>query len=231
MTLPFSVADFLDVFGRYNQTIWPVQFVLVVIAAAMIVLSVLETIHSHHSSGSRWIGGLLAALWLWMGFVYHWTYFSTINPAAYVFGGLFVIQAGVLLWLGAWHSRIRFRFRLDTFGIAGVILIIYALFIYPALGYLTGHIYPRNATFGLPCPTTIFTLGLFLWIDRPVPLGIFVIPLIWTAIGSSAAVWLTMTEDYGLAAAGVTSIALTTWKNRHPDPTASYRGASPYDFH
>lgn len=221
MTLPFSAADFLDVFSRYNQTIWPMQFVLLAIAAAMIVLSVLETRHSHHASGSRWISGLLAALWLWMGLVYHWSYFSTINPAAYIFGGLFVIQAGLLFWLGAFHSRIRFCFRPNTFGIAGALPITYALLTYPALGYLTGHIYPRNATFGLPCPTTIFTLGLFLWIDRPVPLGIFVVPLIWTVIGSSAAVWLTMTEDYGLFAAGVIATALTIWKNRRPDPSPS----------
>lgn len=221
MTLPFSTADFLDIFGRYNQTIWPLQFVLVAIAAATIVLSVQETRHSHRSSGSRWISGLLAVLWLWMALVYHWCYFSTINPAAYVFGGLFVVQAGLLLWLGAFHSRIRFCFRPNTFGIAGALLITYALLIYPALGYLSGHIYPRNATFGLPCPTTIFTLGLFLWIDRAVPPGILVIPLIWTVIGSSAAVWLTVTEDYSLFAAAVISISLIIWKNLRPDPTAS----------
>jgi hypothetical protein len=67
---------------------------------------------------------------------------------------------------------------------------------------LAGRTFPRAPGFGLPCPTTIFTLGVLLWIER-VPRAAVLIPLGWVALGSVAAMSLDVAEDFGLLVAGL----------------------------
>lgn len=62
---------------------------------------------------------------------------------------------------------------------------------------------PAMPTFGLPCPTTIYTLGLLLWAERPMPRWLLTVPLAWSVLGASAARQLGVWEDLGLVAAGV----------------------------
>jgi Family of unknown function (DUF6064) len=64
-----------------------------------------------------------------------------------------------------------------------------------------------SPTFGLPCPTTIFTLGMLLWLDKTPPLYLLIIPLLWSLIGTVAALKLGIREDVGLLVSG----ALTVW--------------------
>ena len=45
-------------------------------------------------SHSRWIVAILALFWGWMAVAYHFAYFARINPAAWLFAGLFLVQAG-----------------------------------------------------------------------------------------------------------------------------------------
>jgi hypothetical protein len=91
---------------------------------------------------------------------------------------------------------------------------LYSFVIYPILGYLFGHVYPKNPTFGLPCPTTIFTFGLLLWTDKIVPKYVLVIPSIWSLIGFVAALFLGIKEDYGLLIAGVLGSILILIRDR-----------------
>lgn len=135
-------------------------------------------------------------------------FFCTINPAATLFGGVFVLEGIALLALGAAQRRLRFRCNLTLRGVTGALLLVYALVAYPLLDYAAGHRYPAAPTFGLPCPTTIFTLGLLLWVERPMPRSLLAIPLAWCAIGASAALQLGVREDLGLVAAGVLSLGL-----------------------
>jgi hypothetical protein len=39
-----------------------------------------------------------AALWLWNAVVYHAVFFTRINPAAWLFAGLFLVQAALFFW-------------------------------------------------------------------------------------------------------------------------------------
>ena len=149
------------------------------------------------------ISGLLAFFWLWMGVVYHLIYFTTINKAAYLFGAVFIFQAMLFLAFGVFQSKLSFAFRSDGYGITGIILIVFALIIYPVLGYSFGHGYPYSPTFGLPCPTTIFTFGLLLLCEKRCPLGILVIPFVWSIIGFTAAFNFGIVEDTGLLVSGV----------------------------
>ena len=207
--LPFTVDQFFDVLARYNLAVWPAQPLL---AGAGIALALLAWSGRPHAG--RLVGLGLALLWLWMGVVYHLGFFRAINPAATLFGLLFIAEAVLLLWLGAWRGRIAFERPGGPGGALGLLLVVYALIIYPALGLASGHRYPATPTFGLPCPTTILTLGLLIWSSGPRRLILAVIPIVWAAIGTSAAVTLGVVEDLGLGVAGLVTI-YWLWRTRH----------------
>jgi hypothetical protein len=84
-------------------------------------------------------------------------------------------------------------------------LIVYALAVYPALGEAFGAGYPAAPTFGLPCPTTIFTIGVLLLAKTDVR-AILVVPILWAAVGSVAAFTLGVYQDLGLLVAGVVAL-------------------------
>lgn len=203
MSLPFSPEEFFDVFRRYNDGVWPAQFLLIGLGLAAAWLS-----FRPQPGSDRFVSGVLALLWAWMGVVYHLAFFRSINPGALGFGLLFLFQATLFLWQGVLRPDLVFRAPRTATGIVGGSLLVFAFAIYPLLARSFGHVYPAAPTFGLPCPTTIATLGLMLWLTSPVPLALAVIPLLWSAIGTSAAVLLGVREDLGLGLAGVVTLAM-----------------------
>jgi hypothetical protein len=216
-TLPFGREQFLDVIAAYNAGVAPLQLLLLAVAAAALALPL---VHAPHAG--RWVAAALSLLWLWMGVVFHVAFFSRANPAAFLFGGLFIVQAGLFAALAAsrgmpapdWHG-VR--------GMAAAVLLVYGLVAYPALADALGHEYPRLPTFGLPCPTTIFTLALLTLGEHRPPGRLFVVPALWSVLGVSAALQLGMWEDLGLAAAGV--LAVMAARSMPVAPAAAIRAA------
>lgn len=209
MNIPFTMGEFLGVFKQYNLAVWPMQVVLNLLAIVALMFAFTPARYTNKT-----IAGILSLFWLWMGIVYHILFFTSINPAAYLFGALFVLQGGLFVLSGALKQRLSFHYRNDARGIAGAVLIAYALLAYPLLGHALGHVYPASPTFGLPCPTTIFTLGLLLWTDTRVPRYMLVIPFIWSLIGFSAALTLGILEDTGLLVAGLVSAVMLLKNDR-----------------
>jgi hypothetical protein len=201
MSLPFTVEQFFETFAAYNAFIWPAQVALVVTALGAVYLAVradakLATIPPL----------LLAALWVWSGTIYHLAFFRRINPAAALFGGLFILQAALMV-VATSRDRLVLRFEPSKRGWTGALLILYAIVLYPLAGVLLGHRYPSAPTFGAPCPLTIFTLGMLMWSAPKRGWYVFGIPLMWSAIGMSAALTLGVWEDLGLGVAGIVTLA------------------------
>jgi len=208
--LPFTIDQFFAVFEQYNQAIWPIHIVAYTLGIAVIFLAIKRTRYSDQA-----ISVILACFWAWMGIVYHLMYFSTINGAALGFGVLFIIQA--IVWLLSGVIRPKLSFQLDTnpYALTGIVLIVYAMLVYPILGTLLGHGYPRSPSFGVaPCPTTIFSFGLLLLSSAKVPKSVLVIPLLWSLLGFTASFLLGVGEDIGLVVAGVLSVGLLLWRDR-----------------
>ena len=209
MDTPFTVDPFLNLFAYYNLAVWPMQIVLYLLALFTLYLAIEKKTYSDLT-----INLILAFFWLWMGIMYHLTFFSAINNSAYLFGFFYTLQAVLFLFFGVNEKKISFKYKSDSYGFIGTFLIVYALIIYPIIGYSLGHIYPESPTFGVPCPTTIFTFGILLWTDSKLPKGILVIPFLWSIVGFSAALNLTIKEDYGLFVAGLMSIIALTIRDR-----------------
>jgi len=197
MEIPFTTTQFFAVFGRYNEAVWPAQFILNILALIAIGLLPIQ-----RAAADRGIAAILGLFWLWMALTYHFIFFSKVNPAAWVFGSAFLITGIWFLWLGVIKGELQFRFTWGLRGLSGTLLLMYSLIIYPMLGYLFDHHYPDIPTFGLPCPTTIFTLGILLFLSPPVRRSIFVVPLLWTIVGSLAAFRFGVLQDIGLLVAG-----------------------------
>ena len=214
--IPFTVDQFLSVFERYNVAVWPAQLFLSAIAVLAIYLAFQRKVDF-----SRTISLVLSMFWIWMGLLYHFWFFSSINRAALMFAAFFVLQGILFFIAGVSKNNLTFQFRPDLLGVTGGVFLIYALVIYTALSYWLGHRYPAAPTFGLPCPTTIFTFGMLLWTSRRVPLYLLPIPFAWSLLGISAAISFGMIEDYGLLVAGLVGSSLIILRDNQAALVAS----------
>jgi hypothetical protein len=202
MTLPFSADQFFGVFATYNAAIYPAQAGLLVLALAALASALPWRFHS-----DRFVSGALAALWLWMAVVYHYLHFAAINPAARLFAALFAVEAGILIWKGVVRQRLAFSTAKGVGALLGLTLVGCALVVYPLLGEMLGHRYPATPTFGAPCPTTIFTIGLLV-MTTPLRTVTLFVPVAWAAVGATAAFTLGVWQDLGLLAAAGAAVAM-----------------------
>jgi hypothetical protein len=216
VTPPFSSEQFFAVFASYNVAVWPLQVVFNLVAISLVAVALLRW----RRAGTIVPLGL-AVFWIWMGLAYHWIYFADINPAARLFAVAFVAEGGLLALWGLKGPSPRFGPARDAFGITGGVLIAYALAIYPVLGIALGHTYPAQPTFGLPCPTTIFTIGLLLWAEPKVPWWLLIIPALWSVVGTTAVRYFGVLEDAVLPVAAWLGSAMILLENRRARTTSA----------
>ena len=198
MSLPFTHEQFLNVFGRYNSALWPAVLALWLLTSAAVVTL------ARGRTNSRVVTALLAVHWLWSGAVYHLGYFAAVNPAARIFGVLFIVEACLFAWFGILGSRLAFVWGRGR-GLRGALAVFFTVYglMYPFLVLASGLQWPRAPTFGVPCPTTLVTVGFLLSLEPGQFRWLSVIPLAWCIIGGSAALLLGVVPDLALLAAGV----------------------------
>lgn len=207
MKLPFSSDDFFGVFSAYNLAIWPTQ-----IFGYLLGLVAIMALFQKWRHASRLILWILAVMWAVNGIVYHYLFFSLINPAASLFAVFFTFQAFLQVVAASGSNKIRFSIGYNVRSFLGSATIVYATLVYPILGIRAGHGLVNGPVFGVaPCPTTIFTIGMLMlargkWVAR-----LAIIPLLWSIVGLAAAIQLGMAEDFALPLASVTLLSIFFW--------------------
>jgi hypothetical protein len=194
--LPFTAEQFFGVFADYNRA-----FIVAAVGLWLASVGILVHVSRDPSGRSPRLSLFLGVLWLWNAVVYHAWFFTRINPAAWLFAGLFMVQAVLFLWTSP-RRRIEYFTSTGWTRIVGLGLIGYAL-LYPFLTIAVGHRYPATPTFGVPCPTDLLTIGALLTSRGRVPAAMAIIPIAWGVIGGSAAILLAVPTDYVLLGAGV----------------------------
>ena len=204
----FTIDDLLLVFERFNLAIWPLQIAAYVLGLLAVFFTIKQTKYS-----MKIVLAILSFFWLWCGIVFCMIYWAPSYPYAYGFGVLATIQ-GLLFLFSTIKSNLSDCPRINLHFNVGILFIIYAMAGYPILGYFLGHIYPKFVPFGLvPCPTTVFTFGLFLMMDKKFPRYTIIIPLI-VAIVSLLAIYKGVYEDIGLFLTGLIGTYLILRRDR-----------------
>jgi hypothetical protein len=193
--MPFTDSEFLDVFAAYNQAMWPAAAALWLASLAVVVAFIRSGSHAH-----RAVSALLAVHWVWSATVYHAAFFARINPAAWVFASMFLLQAALFVWFGMVRRRLRFSWRRSARHMLAGGLVAYAL-AYPIINTADSLAYPRMPTFGVPCPTTILTAGMLLAAET-LPGSLVIVPVLWSIIGGSAAFLFGVKADLVLLLTG-----------------------------
>lgn len=210
------VEEFFSTLLKYNETFWLMSIITFLMGILIVYLAV-------RKYSSRVISALLCFLWVWSGVVFFIIYYGSMDveflgmtlPSVWYLGGfLFLVQSSLFLVLGVIKSSISFQVGQDWGSAVGALLVVYAMVVYPLVGVLTGISYPEYPIFGTaPCPVTIFSIGLLLWLDRKVPMIIAVIPFIWSLMGIMPVLVLNIWADVGLVLSGIIGLPIIIYRN------------------
>ncbi len=179
--LMFSPATYWRMVERYNRDAWPLQLGLAAVAAWLVWM-----VAARRPMAVRAVPAVLAAVWAWVGWAFHWERYAQINWAAEYLAWAFWFQAALLLACcgferrdGAASSHARVR-------ACGLGLAVVGVLAYPLVGVAAGRPWIQADMFGLmPQPTAIATFGLLLaTIRRAWLLGwLLIVPAISMLVG------------------------------------------------
>ena len=213
------VEDFFSTLQTYNETVVPMAVLTFILGMVAVFLASSKPKHS-----GQIISFILSFLWMWSGVVFFILFYGlqevvflnvTMPGVWYLSGVLWIIQSLVFLFVGVFKSSLSFKLGSDRQTVIGAVMIIYAMIIYPLIGFLTGRSYPEYPIFGVaPCPVTIFTFGLLQWTDGKVPVYVAVIPLVWALLGVMPVLALDVWADVGLILSGIIGFTLILVRNR-----------------
>ncbi|MDP3761902.1 MAG: DUF6064 family protein [Ramlibacter sp.] len=184
--LMFSPATYWRLLERYNREVWPLHL-LAIAAGAML----LWWVAVRARAAGQLAAAVLAAVWLWVGWAFHWQRYAPINWAAEYFAMAFALQA-VLLFAVAATAKVG-----DTppagplVRAGGLALAAIGVFAYPFLAFAAGRPWSQAEVFGLmPDPTALATLGFLLATRLPRRGWLAVIPALSLAVGLATALLL-----------------------------------------
>ena len=205
--LSFSLEELLLVLESYNLFIWPLQIIVYVLIVLVLFFSLTPTQYS-----AKIVSAILSFFWLFTGIVFCFIYWVPNHIFGYIFG-IFCVLQGLLFLYSIRRSDITIGSSDKTYKLIGILFVLYAIIGYQIFGYYLDHIYPKFFAAGLvPCPTTIFTLGIFLIINKSIPIKYFVIPLM-ISLGGFLAAYNGIYEDIGLVIAGILVTILIVKRN------------------
>ncbi len=195
--LSFSIKEFFLVLESYNLAIWPIQIFAYVFVGLSLFFIFKPTKYS-----SKIVLAILSFFWLFNGAVFSFIYWAPSHIFGYIFGVCCILQ-GLMFLYSIRRSDITIGSPNLTYTLIGILFVLYAAIGYQILGYYLGHIYPHFFPVGLvPCPTTILTFGIFLIINKKIPIKYYIIPLI-ISLGGFLVVSKGIYEDIGLIIAGI----------------------------
>ena len=207
-----SAQTFWTRVGLYNETLWPVQAVLVVIAATL-------TYRVFAKPGPRtdvWMKGFLSFAFLWNVVVFFLFYVR--NPISTFTGVPLFLVVAAFFAIDIWAKRTTFsvpdaRWK-RVLTIAWLTLVV----LYPAIGWaFLGHTYPRVLLPTMPCPLTVFAITLVAAAAPRADKKVFVALLPWALMALPKCFGaLDCYEDCILFASGAYGLVvlIANWKAR-----------------
>lgn len=202
--LPYTADVWFGVIARYHQA-----HEIVAAAAALAGVAALALTFLRAVSVTRIISALLAAGWLWIGVVFHYQTFATLNFAAPVYALLFVAQSVLLAITGVARGRLDLRFAGGVAGAGALALGAAALVALPVADLTAGQgLNAARIALMDPTPTAALTLALLLAARAPAR-HLAVLPLAWSVVAGTTGWILDIPQDLWLSVAcGVAAVAV-----------------------
>jgi Family of unknown function (DUF6064) len=192
--LMFSPRTYWRQIELYNLDVWPVHLAALTLGMAMLWLAA-----SRRAGAARVLWALLALVWLWVGWAFHWRHYASINWAAQYFAAAFALQAVLfLLSLGVLPRHAQQAAVGAGLRNVGWLLALVGVLLYPLAGLLVGRPWTQIELFGMtPEPTALGTLGLLL-ASRQVParalrILLAIVPTLSLMLGA-ATLWLVLSK-------------------------------------
>lgn len=209
--LPYDAEVLYAFFAQYARAIWPAGPLAALLAAVVLLLALRPLAGA---ASGRIVTGLLALAWGWVGWGFFLERFAQLNFAAPLYGGLFLLQALLLLlWAAMPSRRPGFRFEGGGLSRSGLVLALVALAVLPLAGPLAGEGWAAAPLVGLmPGPTALFTLGLLLLAEGRGPLHLAILPLLWAAVAGFEGWVLGLPHDLAVAGLGLAGFLLLARK-------------------
>lgn len=183
--LMFSPRTYWRLVELYNRELWPAHLVALAAGLALLWLSAAQ-----RPGAGRVAAAALAAIWLWVGWAFHWQRYATINWAGAWFAAACWLQALLLILLGAMYRAGRRRPTSAWYRDAGWALAVAGLILYPLAGLATGRPWTQAEVFGLmPEPTALASAGLVLAHRLPHAGCLCIVPMLSFTVGM-ATMWL-----------------------------------------
>ncbi|SFQ03090.1 hypothetical protein SAMN05216229_11017 [Geopseudomonas sagittaria] len=192
--LLFAPRTYYRLFELYNLELWPLQLLALALGLAVLVLA-----RRGGERAGRASAVILVLCWLWVAWGFHWQRYASINLAAGYFALAFVVQAALLLWSGVLRGRLAPPSPTRLQKRAGLVLLLFALLVFPAIGPLLGRSWTQAELFGMaPDPTALATLGVLLLVGGRPAWGLWPIPVAWCLL-SGTTLWAMEAPDFALA--------------------------------
>ena len=215
-----STETFWERVGLYNETLWPLQ-------AALILVAVFLTYRVIAKPGPRtdvWMKTFLSFAFAWNGIVVFLVYLR--NPISMVIGTPLFVLVAILFAVDIWGQKTAFRFAGTRWRRALTSVWLALVAAYPLIGWvLLGHAYPQTLLPTMPCPLTVFAITLVAAAAPKVDRKLFIALLPWALLGLPKCFGvLDCYEDCILFASGVYGLIVLI-KNRKAQPSGIVRSA------
>jgi hypothetical protein len=217
--LLFSPRVYWRMFELHNAQLWPLHLLTLALGLAIVLPVFLRA----RGSG-LWVGFILAALWIFVGWFFLWKRYATINWAIAYVSPAWGLEA-LLLAAAALRGGLVFE-RQDVTARAGWLIAGLGLLVYSALPPLFERPWSEAEIFGIaPDPTAMVTLGLAQAARGRFALLLVPVPVAWLLL--SGLTLRTMGDPQGwipLLTAGALVIALAVRLVQAPRATQGRSG-------
>jgi len=210
--------------GKYNQALWPVQAVLVVLAAIL-------SYRVFARPGPRtdvWMKAFLSFAFLWNAAVFFLVYVR--NPISTLTGVPLFLVVAAFFAIDIWAKKTAFGVPDVRWKRALTIAWLVLVASYPVIGWaFLGHTYPRILLPMMPCPLTVFAIALVAAAAPRADKKVFVALLPWALMALPKCFGvLDCYEDCILFASGVYGLVvlIASWRARAASQAARTVGAA-----
>lgn len=213
--LPYTADILFSVHGRFLADWGWISVFLGALALIGAALSQTGRDARAWDRGGRLLALAFAAGWAWVGVGFFLGPMAAIDFSAPIHGGAFLLQAGLLLWVGSVRGRLAMRIDRRPRALIGAMAILLAALVYPLIdGLLQTDWAGLRPIFAAPGATALATLGLVLTVRGRPPLLLCIIPVLWCALATARGWALGIPGDLVLLPFALVALALAIGARR-----------------